>query len=73
MEKNYDVTLLLFCKTGGLSDKIPESIKSYRGKRVFEKFSECHTPRRNNADFLLFFCARFFAVLTRIFQNKIHI
>ena len=25
--KNYDVTLLLFCKTGGLADKIPESIK----------------------------------------------
>lgn len=67
--KNYDVTLLLFCKTGGLADKIPENIKVIEGN-VFLKILGMSHAEAKQCGFVTFFLRSVFAVLTRIFKTK---
>ena len=67
--KDYGVTLMLFCKTGGLLDNVPENIKVIEGN-VFLKILGMSHAEAKKCGFFAFFLRSVFTVLTRIFKTK---
>lgn len=65
----YDITLLLFCKTGGFMAQIPENIKVIEGN-VFLKIMGMSHAEAKERGFFVFLLRSVFTVLTRIFKIK---
>ena len=68
-ENRYDITLLLFCKTGSLGTQIPKKIKVVEGNAFLKILGMSHSEAKK-CGVLTFLHRSFYAALTRIFKTR---